>query len=246
MLATLLVRQRVAEIMDDPHLDPGLHADALKGLERLNTIGNSKKIIAAKIENLAKKIGAGKNVSIKVLDLACGGGDLPAALASYLSARNVDVEILGLDVSETAIEYARSKNYKNCKFSRLDVINDELPEGYDVIITSLFTHHLDPPQIRALLAKMATKARHLVLVNDLERSLFSLWGVTLASQIVTTSHVVHHDGPASVRAAFTAAEMLQMAHDVGLNQASVTRQFPCRILLTVQTDTNHRQPEAKR
>ena len=40
-------------------------------------------------------------------------------------------------------------------------------KDFDVIATSLFLHHLDNEQARALLGKMGKSARHLVLVNDL-------------------------------------------------------------------------------
>jgi len=231
--------------MDDPLLDEGLHRAALKGLEHLNAIGNSKMIVAAKIEKLARTFAVtGHNQPLKVLDLACGAGDQAIALSKYFASKNLPVEIHGLDISGTAVAYAEA-SYQNCvqscgpgigkcTFSQLDVIDDQLPNGFDVIITSLFTHHLDPAQIITLLAKMAARARHIIMVNDLERSLTNLWGVTLATRLVTTSAVVHHDGPASVRAAFTAAEMLQMARDAGLHNASVSRQFPCRILLTAE------------
>ncbi|MBS1996762.1 MAG: hypothetical protein JSS86_10645 [Cyanobacteria bacterium SZAS LIN-2] len=81
---------------------------------------------------------------------------------------------------------------------------------------------------------MAASAGKLVLVNDLERHPLSLWSVTLATKLVTTSKVVQHDGPASVRAAFTTTEMLQMAQAAGLKEATVERHFPCRMLLSWQ------------
>jgi hypothetical protein len=99
-------------------------------------------------------------------------------------------------------------------------------------MTSLFTHHLDPPEIVGLLAKMARSARLMVLVNDLERSKISLFSVTLATRILTTSPVVRHDGPASVRAAFTRQEMLDMALQAGLKGAQIQPHWPCRMLLS--------------
>ncbi|MBS2007597.1 MAG: methyltransferase domain-containing protein [Cyanobacteria bacterium SZAS TMP-1] len=243
----MLVRQRVPEIMDDPQLDSDLHRQALAGLERLNAISNSKQIVARPIENLLLTAPAGN--PLRVLDLACGGGDLAMALSSYFHSKKQAVQILGVDVSPLAVEYATSKwqdfcgksglsmpsqLQKSCSFSRLDVLGEELPAGFDVIMTSLFTHHLDPPDIQALLAKMAASAGKLVLVNDLERHPLSLWSVTLATKLVTTSKVVQHDGPASVRAAFTTTEMLQMAQAAGLKEATVERHFPCRMLLSWQ------------
>jgi 2-polyprenyl-3-methyl-5-hydroxy-6-metoxy-1,4-benzoquinol methylase len=234
----MLARKRVPEMMDDPLLDRDLHLAALSGLERLNAISNSKQILVAPIEDLSRRLPQAQ--PLKVLDIACGAGDLPIQLCKYFERRALRVEIHGLDVSDLAITYASKKNDEvgaRCQFSKLDVLTEELPEGFDIITASLFTHHLDPPEIELLLAKMASRARHMVLVNDLERSRMSLISVCLASRIMTSSEVVRHDGPASVRAAFTAREMLDMAQKAGLASAQVKRRWPCRILLTWQKDT---------
>ncbi len=200
-------------------------------------MSNGSKILAGPIEKLARTLGPAQ--PLRVLDLACGAGDLPIELSKYFGRVGLKVEIHGMDVSETAVLHARSQDPDAaCQFGCLDVVADDLPEGFDVITTSLFTHHLDPPQIESLLAKMARRARHMVLVNDLERSYLSLLGVTLATRILTQSRVVWHDGPASVRAAFTAAEMLEMAQKAGLATAQVKSEWPCRMLLTWKKDAH--------
>jgi len=231
----VLRRKRIAELMDDPLLDRDLHLDALRGLERLNAVSNSKGLLTGPIETLAAAAPAGK--SVKVLDIACGAGDLAFEMSNYFTRRALNVEIHGLDISDLAISYAEQKNAQaqepqRCKFTQLDVMTDDLPEGYDVITTSLFTHHLDPPQISSLLAKMAKCARHMILVNDLERSYTSLYSVILATRLLTRSPIVHHDGAASVRAAFTPGEMLAMAKQAGLSGAKIRRAWPCRMLLS--------------
>jgi hypothetical protein len=54
----------------------------------------------------------------------------------------------------------------------------------------------------------------------------------LGSRVLTTSHVVHVDGPRSVEGAFTRAEALALAERAGLNGARVSRRWPFRWLLT--------------
>jgi 2-polyprenyl-3-methyl-5-hydroxy-6-metoxy-1,4-benzoquinol methylase len=231
----MLARKRVPEIMDDPTLDRDLHLAALRGLERLNALSNSKQILAGPIEMLVRQLGLER--PLKVLDIACGAGDVAIQLSKYFARQALKIDIHGLDVSDLAISHASKKNNEagaNCQFSKLDVMSEALPDGYDIITTSLFTHHLDPPQIEMLLAKMADRARHMVLVNDLERSRFSLLSVYLATRVLTSSEVVRHDGPASVRAAFTAKEMLEMAQRAGLSSAKIQCQWPCRMLLSWQ------------
>lgn len=50
--------------------------------------------------------------------------------------------------------------------------------------------------------------------------------------VLSRSPVVHFDGPASVRAAYTPAELRALADQAGLAGATVRPVFPCRMLLT--------------
>ncbi len=78
---------------------------------------------------------------------------------------------------------------------------------------------------------MGQAARHAVVVNDLERSRGGWILAQAATRLLSTSHVVHVDGPLSVRAAFSLTEIKQMAQDAGLNGCKIERRFPCRFVL---------------
>ncbi len=227
----MLPRIRQAELMDDPHLDPSLHAEALRGLERLNSFGRSTTELWRQLENLAKS----KTLpSIRVLDLATGGGDIPIDLAKRARYMGLPFEFVGADISPIAIICARERAKRenaSVSFVQLDILKEEIPLGFDVIMTSLFTHHLDSLQVIALFAKMRTATRHLLLVNDLIRSEVNLVAVWLATRILSKSKIVHHDGPASVHAAYTVDEMKDMAAHAGLDNCFVKHFPPCRQVL---------------
>jgi hypothetical protein len=97
---------------------------------------------------------------------------------------------------------------------------------------SLFLHHLDEVQAVAFLAWLREAARELVLVNDLERGWAGLVLAHLGTRLLSTSGVVHTDGPRSVEAAFTPAEALALAEKAGLAGARVGRRWPFRYLLS--------------
>jgi len=63
--------------MDDPALEPLLHAQALRGLARLNRFSRSASILWAPIGQLASEAG---KTPLRLLDLATGAGDLPVEL----------------------------------------------------------------------------------------------------------------------------------------------------------------------
>jgi 2-polyprenyl-3-methyl-5-hydroxy-6-metoxy-1,4-benzoquinol methylase len=166
-----------------------------------------------------------------VLDVATGGGDVPAGLVARAAHDGVALKVAGCDLSSTAIDHATA----NCPagtFFTHDAIHDDLPPGYDAVTCSLFLHHLVEADAVALLANMKRATTHLVLVNDLSRSRFSFLGTWLACWTLTRSPVVRFDGPASVRSAFTPREALALAENAGLEGARVRARFPCRFLLT--------------
>jgi 2-polyprenyl-3-methyl-5-hydroxy-6-metoxy-1,4-benzoquinol methylase len=218
--------------MDDPALDRQRHFAALSGLARLNGLSASANILWKPIVQLARQ----RNVDrLRVLDVATGAGDLPLRLWRMARRANLQLDLHGVDISPIALEFARQRAQTEgaaIEFSQLDVLNSELPQDYDVVISSLFFHHLDNHHASSLLRGMADAASHLVLVNDLRRSLGGLLLAHAAARLFTTSDVVRTDAPLSVKAAMTTREMRELAIGVGLEGVSVHRRWPCRFLLT--------------
>jgi 2-polyprenyl-3-methyl-5-hydroxy-6-metoxy-1,4-benzoquinol methylase len=213
------------ELMDDPALDPAEHENALRGLARLNWMGGAASILWPEIARELDQAGVGGKVSLA--DVATGSGDLPRALWKKSGGR---LEILGLDISPVAAERARELSPPEIRFQAMDCLAEPLPEA-DIVVCSLFFHHLTDDQAADLLAKMRQAARRLVLVSDLERGWLSYAGVWLAARALTRSRVVHVDSGLSIRAAWTRQEMLSLADRAGCPGARVERRFPFRLLL---------------
>ncbi len=223
--AGLSERDRRPEVMDDPGLDPVEHARALRGLGRINALSRSAAILWPEIEKLARSTRG----TVRVLDLASGGGDVPIALARKAAARRRKVVIEGSDASPVAVRFATARSRGRVPFRVLDALREPIPGGFDVLTCSLFLHHLDRTEARRLLAKMAVA--RLVLINDLARSRAGYVLAWAVCRLLSRSPVVHHDGPVSVAAAFTPDEALQLAREAGLIGATVARRWPERFLL---------------
>ena len=118
------------------------------------------------------------------------------------------------------------------RFFTLDVLEDEIPSGYDFIITSLFLHHLDEPVAAALLARMARAAVRGILINDLLRGPLEYALAWAGCRLLSRSPIVHHDGPISVLAAFTIPEAHRLAELAGLHGVQIRRHWPGRFLLS--------------
>jgi 2-polyprenyl-3-methyl-5-hydroxy-6-metoxy-1,4-benzoquinol methylase len=234
--SSLRDRRLQAEIMDRPDVDAGAHHHALDAIARINLISASSLILWKPIRDLCReRRRAGDPRPVRVLDVATGGGDVPARLWRRARRKGLPLEVAGCDFSPVAVEHARqtaARMTADVSFFPLDLLNEPIPTGYDVITCSLFLHHLDEAQAVTVLGKMREAAGTLALVNDLERGRLGWWAAYVGTRLLTRSPMVHFDGVVSVEGAFTPEEALAVAHKAGWDGATVRRKFPFRYLLS--------------
>jgi len=233
---SLAQRQLEPEDMDDPALATERLHGALAGLSRLNFVSNSARIIWRPIARLAREL---KTHRLRVLDIATGAGDVPLALWRRARRAGLSLDIHGIDFSPRSIEFARRRAEQAkipITFECRNALTDDLPTDFDVVMCSLFVHHLTNEDALRLLRRTAAATRHVVLINDLRRSRYGLALAYLASRVLTRCDVVHVDALRSVRAAFTPHELQQMAAQAGLTGVSITRRWPARMLLQWRRD----------
>ena len=226
------VRQLQPEIMDDPGLDGEQHFQALRGLARLNRWSRSASIVWPEIQKLAGQL---PGQTIRILDVATGGGDIPIGIYQRALLFGLKVQISGWDLSPRAVNYARQRAREanaQIEYFEFNALQDDWPQEYDVILSSLFLHHLETEKAERLLSNMAKNAKKLVLINDLLRTRSGLMLAKVATRLLSSSGVVHADGPQSVRAAFTLEEIRVIAERAGLHGFTLKRRWPCRFLLT--------------
>lgn len=213
--------------MDSPHLDEVRHRRALDALERINCVSRSAAQLWTDVRGVARTSNVGK---LRILDVACGGGDVALALERYARRDGVDVEVNGCDASPVALARASERAAEldsAARFFQLDVLRRPLPDGFDVVCSTLFLHHLDPSEAVRLLGAMTTAARRTVVVQDLARSRLGLALAQLGVRLLTRSRVAQTDGPRSVRAAYTPDEAVELARRAGLS-TRVRRCWPQR------------------
>ena len=97
------MRRRHAEWMDEPDIDPQLHRDALRGLERINIVSATGSVIWAPVVGLWRRRQAGV---LTLLDVACGAGDVAIGIARRARRQGVNLAVEGCDISPTAIAHA--------------------------------------------------------------------------------------------------------------------------------------------
>lgn len=230
-LVGLPERRREPEIMDQPDLDAGLHEGALCGLERINRWSGSARLLWPSIRQCAL---AAPGSRLRILDIATGAGDVPIRLWRKSRRAGLPLQVEGCDRSPRAVAHATRRAAQagaEVRFFDWDALSGPLPERYDVVVCSLFLHHLAEEDALRLLRHMAATARRLLLVSDLRRSRGGMVFAYLGTRLLSASPVVHVDGPRSVAAAFTCAEARELAQRAGLEGTLVRQRWPYRLLL---------------
>jgi 2-polyprenyl-3-methyl-5-hydroxy-6-metoxy-1,4-benzoquinol methylase len=228
-MVPFLQRSLVPELMDQPGLAAEEHRRALRALARINAFSRAASIVWPVLRRMAVE----QQRPLRILDVASGGGDIPIRLWRMARRAGYEFEILGIDVSPFAVSYARERASvwgAGVEFRQLDVVRSELPELFDVAMSSLFLHHLSEAAAVTVLSRMAAAARRLVLISDLQRCRAGHVLARAASRVLTRSHVVRVDGPRSVAAAFTVGEMAEMFDRAGLPHPRIRRCWPLRLL----------------
>jgi ubiquinone/menaquinone biosynthesis C-methylase UbiE len=162
--------------------------------------------------------------NLLMLDVAAGGCDISEALLQKHAAWIVTLDI----------------NAKGFKFARKSwpLVGDamDLPfadNTFDVVMGSLFFHHLSDDQCVRALANMWRVSRNVVLVNDLHRHRVAYWAIRALAARFGKSAMVRHDGPVSVLRAFKPVELLRFAK-IARIPARVHRSFPFRLVLVAR------------
>lgn len=224
------IRHVEPELMDDPGLSGELHGAALRGLARINAVSRS----AANIwSELRPRLADRAHEPLRVLDLACGGGEVTLALARIARRGSLPIAFDGCDRSATALELASANATRvgdDSHFFRLDVLADPIPTQYDAIVSNLFLHHLSNEQAVVLLSRI-TAATRVAIVNDLARTPFGYAAAVIGTRVLSRSPIVHVDGPRSVRAAFTIEEAYEIARRAGMRGVAIRPALPWRWLL---------------
>jgi 2-polyprenyl-3-methyl-5-hydroxy-6-metoxy-1,4-benzoquinol methylase len=216
--------------MDQPDLDRCEHQHALAGLRRLNFASGVCRQLWHVMRAFARRHGRRR---LRVLDVASGGGDVCLGLWNLARRQGFDLEILGLDISPIACDYASRRSEvagSAISFQPADVTREALPTGFDVVTCTLFLHHLASDEASKLLTTMAGAGK-LLLVSDLRRCALGYALSRLACHVLTTSPVVQFDGPQSVENAFTLEEMRSLCATAGLPDSMVRPVWPCRLTI---------------
>lgn len=214
---TRLRRVDRPELLDRPDADPGLIRESLSDLRRVNRLFGG---LAGLAPELTRAFGDDRG-AVRVLDVGTGAADVPAWVVRRGAARGRPVWAVGLDRGRAAIRVAREAMAGDAavRLVRGDAL--ALPfrdAAFDVVVSNTTLHHFSGVAAVRFLTELNRVARRGVVIGDLRRSVPAYLAVRLLAATLWRRHVyARHDGPASVRRAYTVGEMRALLEEARLS-----------------------------
>jgi ubiquinone/menaquinone biosynthesis C-methylase UbiE len=228
----------VRELLDGETLDDAALAHNLRDIRFINAFLGWTAYTVRAIE---RHVRAHNLRQFSLLDVASGSADMPLAIARWARRTEVDAHIVASDISPQIVSVARRQiegsGPSGVTVEPLDAL--ALPYGpgsFDIVLCTLALHHFEPESAVALLRSMARAGRQ-VFVFDVVRSRLAYVGVILLTQALHMNYMTRHDAPASVRRAYSAPELRELAAQAGLTDARVWVGFPFRLALAASGTT---------
>ncbi|WP_462266676.1 methyltransferase domain-containing protein [Mucilaginibacter sp.] len=223
-------RTNEAEIMDDFNLPAAELNPLLKGLGNLNAWFGGHRMLIDALKNFP--VQAGNHIS----DWGCGGGDGLKAIAAWAQQQNIPLTFTGVDAASAAITFAQKETaaYPNISYLQSDVMNPELQfKQFDIIISSLFTHHFGDEEWIALVKNMYQSAKRGVIITDLHRHWLPYYAVKFLSRYIIRNKMMEYDGPLSVRRSFTRKDLQQLLAKAGITHYKLQWKWAFRWQLSI-------------
>jgi SAM-dependent methyltransferase len=199
----------VHELLDGPLHDEAALRGNLRDLARINRWLGGTSASQRALDRLL----AHRTVSHTMLDVGTGGADIPLALLERGSRSGRRLRVTGVDSRPEVLDAARANDPRLARRPDLELVVSDarvLPwpdRSFDVVHASLVIHHLEPADALAFLREATRVARLGVVVNDLVRARHHWLGARVLLPLMTRNRFTRHDGPLSVRRAYTRMEL---------------------------------------
>ncbi len=224
-------RATTPELMDDPAVDYDTFRACLVDLAKVNRLTLAYRPTLAFLDRLYEGGLWPQDRPAVILDVGSGYGDMLRLIGQWADAKNLDVRLLGLDRNPWAARAAeRVQGSEDIRWLSEDLFDHH--GGADIILSSLFTHHLDDVSLVRFLEWQEVNARIGWFVNDLLRHPFSYYGFSLLSQVMLWHRFVRHDGPVSISRAFQPGDWTVYLAQAGVRDAKIEPWFPFRLCVS--------------
>jgi ubiquinone/menaquinone biosynthesis C-methylase UbiE len=213
-------RTAIPELLDSDAGSPSEIAASLSDLNGINRRFGGITTTQFLVEHVVQELEA---KSLSFLEVAAGSGVVPAAVEADLARKGIRIEVTLLDRAASHLKNGDGRT----------IVGDALAlpfsdSSFDLVSCNLFVHHLTPDEVVRFVNESLRVCRAAVLINDLVRTVAHL-GLVYAGMPLYNSRLTRHDAPASVRQAYTVAEMKDMLRKSKAGRVEISRHFLFRM-----------------
>ena len=226
-------RQRSSEL---EHLDKGDYtAEEYEGcIVELQLVNRWLGDATALRDSLLKQIEKLDLRSFSVVDVGAGSGELLQVIAGWSRKTNRHARLAGVELNARS---ASAITERSTAYPEIDAVRGDafqLPfrnKQFDYAICSLFTHHFKDDKVIAILRELSRVAARGIFVIDLHRHPVAYCFFTTVARLFLHNRLIREDGALSILRSFTPVELSTLAARANLEDISVTRSFPYRLVL---------------
>ena len=227
-------RSRLDELMDTEPVGFEEFRACLVDLARVNVLTLAHGPTLSFLDRIVADR-APSDAPLEIVDVGSGYGDLLRRIAAWARQRGVPVSLTGVDLNpwsaRAAAEATSAEDH--IQWVTADAFAYAPPTGIDVVVSSLFTHHLPDALVARFLGWMDTSARCGWFVNDLHRHAIPYHFFRYWARLARWHRFVQHDGPVSIARAFAREDWLRLLRNAGVDPASVEIRWRFPFRLTV-------------
>ena len=172
---------------------------------------------------------------VSVLDVGAGSGELLRGIGKFSRRQKIRSKLFGLELNTRSAEaiLEESKNFPEINSIQGNAVKMPFADNsFDYAISSLFTHHLADEDIIRTLLEMKRVARRKIFVIDLHRHPLAYFFYKIFCIAFRISPLVRHDGSLSILRSFKPDELTELGRKAGLENISVEKIFPFRLVLS--------------
>lgn len=223
-------RAQVSEWMDEPCSFQDFRA-CLRDLAQSNRVTFTYRPTLKWLE-----VFAATRRPLHLVDVGSGSGDMLRRIERWAARRRLDWRFTGIDLNPYAARVARELAPPGSRIEWVtgDAFSYRPDEPIDLVVSSLFTHHLPDEEVPRFLAWMEAQSTVGWFVNDLHRGPFPYHFYRWLSVVMRWHRFVRHDGPVSIRRAFRAADWRRYCAEAGIDPSAVTIEpvWPARLCVS--------------
>lgn len=222
-------RSLTLERLDTGDYTPQEYSKWLREMRVINRFLGDNRCLQLELDQL---LGRSDGKKISILDVGAGSGEL-LEFAGAASGKNAGL-LVGAELNTDAAKAINTRSTVSAV--QCDALNLPFGDGsFDMVISSLFLHHLNDGDAVRLISEMARVARLRFVLIDLHRHPAAYYMYKTFGPLAFQEFTIE-DGSLSIKRSFRPDELRSIALKAGVKDPVVKRRAAFRLVLTGRMD----------